>query len=42
VSGRHEIKIIRERKEFLIRDRRWRHNETEKNRKYNTRETGIE
>jgi hypothetical protein len=38
---RHEIKIVRERKEFLIRDRRWRHNETEKNRKYNTREAGI-
>jgi hypothetical protein len=41
VSGRLEIKIVRERKELMIRDRRWRNIEKEKNRKYNTRETGI-
>jgi hypothetical protein len=42
VSGRLEIKIIRERKELIIRDIRWRHNEKEKDRKNNTRQTGIE
>ncbi len=42
MGGRHEIKIIREIRELIIRDRRWSHNETEKNIKYNTRETGIE